>query len=164
MMAEPNSNLIQNQHKNYELKPCPFCGGEAKLVNIKVKTGLYSSGGTFYVHCKVCSITTQPRQKAEDVVKVWNTRIPKERGGGEVSRQHHYMKILPEYYIAVDKGIKTFEIRFNDRNYKVGDILHLQEFCGGQYTSRELTREICYMIDNPDYCKEGFVVLGIKDI
>ena len=79
-----------------------------------------------------------------------------------MSRQHHYVKILPEYYIAVDKGIKTFEIRFNDRNYKVGDILHLQEFCGGQYTSRELTREICYMIDDPNYCKEGFVVLGLK--
>jgi hypothetical protein len=81
-----------------------------------------------------------------------------------VSRKHHYVKILPEYYIAIEQGIKTFEIRFNDRNYKVGDILHLQEFCGGKYTSRELTKEICYMIDNPDYCKEGFVVLGIKDI
>lgn len=81
-----------------------------------------------------------------------------------MSRQHHYVKILPKYYIAVDKGIKTFEIRFNDRNYKVGDILHLQEFCGGQYTSRELTKEICYIIDSPDYCKEGFVVLGIKNI
>ena len=79
-----------------------------------------------------------------------------------MSRQHHYIKILPEYYIAVDKGIKTFEIRFNDRNYKVGDILHLQEFCGGQYTSRELQREISYMIDDPNYCKEGFVVLGLN--
>ena len=85
-------------------------------------------------------------------------------GGERMSRQHHYVKILPEYYIAVDNGTKTFEIRFNDRNYKVGDILHLQEFCGGQYTSRELTKEICYMIDSPDYCKEGFVVLGIKDM
>ena len=85
-------------------------------------------------------------------------------GGKRMSRQHHYVKILPEYYIAVDNGTKTFEIRFNDRNYKVGDILHLQEFCGGQYTSRELTKEICYMIDSPDYCKEGFVVLGIRDM
>ena len=85
-------------------------------------------------------------------------------GGERMSRQHHYVKILPEYYIAVDNGTKTFEIRFNDRNYKVGDILHLQEFCGGQYTSRELTKEICYMIDSPDYCKDGFVVLGIRDM
>ena len=79
-----------------------------------------------------------------------------------MSRQHHYLKILPECYIAVDKGIKTFEIRFNDRNYKVGDILYLQEFCGGEYTGREIIKEVCYVVDNPEYCKEGFAVLGIK--
>lgn len=79
-----------------------------------------------------------------------------------MSRQHHYVKILPEYYMAVESGIKTFEIRFNDRNYKVGDILHLQEFCGGEYTGRVIEKEICYIIDSPEYCKEGFVVLGLK--
>lgn len=79
-----------------------------------------------------------------------------------MSRQHHYVKILPKYYLDVEKGIKTFEIRFNDRNYKVGDILHLQEFCGGEYTGREIEKEICYMINDHVYCKEGFVVLGLK--
>ncbi len=79
-----------------------------------------------------------------------------------MSRQHHYVKILPKYYMDVEKGIKTFEIRFNDRGYKVGDFLHLQEFCGGEYTGRTIDREICYMIDSPEYCKEGFVVLGLK--
>ena len=71
---------------------------------------------------------------------------------------------MPKYFLAVEKGIKTFEIRFNDRNFKVGDVLHLQEYCGGEYTSREIAKEVCYMIDNPEYCKEGFVVLGIKDL
>lgn len=81
-----------------------------------------------------------------------------------MSRQHHHVKILPEYYNAVDKGIKTFEIRFNDRNYKIGDILYLHEFCDGQITGRVLIQEICYIIDSKDYCKEGFVVLGIRNI
>lgn len=81
-----------------------------------------------------------------------------------VDRKHHFVKILPEYYIAVDTGEKTFEVRFNDRNYKVGDILHLQEFCGGAYTGRVIEKEVCYMVDNPKFCKEGFVVLGLKDI
>lgn len=77
-------------------------------------------------------------------------------------RQHHYVKILPKYFADVKNGIKTFEIRFNDRGYKVGDILHLQEFFGGEYTGRVIEKEICYMIDSPEYCKEGFVVLGLK--
>ena len=80
-----------------------------------------------------------------------------------MSRQHHYVKILTRYFMDVERGIKTFEIRFNDRNYKVGDFLHLQEFCGGEYTGRVIQKEICYMIDSPEYCKEGFVVLGLKD-
>lgn len=79
-----------------------------------------------------------------------------------MSRQFHYLKILPQYYMAVESGRKTFEIRFNDRGYKVGDILHLQEFCGGEYTGRVVSREVCYIVDDPEYCKEGFVVLGIR--
>ena len=34
--------------------------------------------------------------------------------------QIHDLKILPEYYDAVDKGVKTYELRFDDRNYAVG--------------------------------------------
>lgn len=79
-----------------------------------------------------------------------------------MSRQHHYLKIKPKYYRAVESGIKSFEIRFNDRDFKVGDVLHLQEYCGGEYTGRILVRKVCYMIDDTEYCKDGFVVLGLK--
>ena len=37
-----------------ELKPCPFCGGEAKLYNQKVVGGYDYS----YVQCKKCHIQT----------------------------------------------------------------------------------------------------------
>lgn len=80
-----------------------------------------------------------------------------------MSRQHHYLKILPQYYMAVENGTKTFEVRFNDRGYKVGDILHLQEFVPPEtYTGRELDREVTYVLDDEAYCKEGFVVMGFK--
>ena len=80
------------------------------------------------------------------------------------SRGHHHLKILPKYYMDVECGIKSFEIRFNDRGFKVGDILYLEEYCGGEATGRMLMREVCYMIDDPAYCKEGFVVLGLKGV
>lgn len=80
-----------------------------------------------------------------------------------MSRQHHYLKILPQFYMAVENEEKTFEVRFNDRGYKVGDILYLQEFVPPEtYTGRELRREVTYVLDDPAYCKEGFVVMGIK--
>lgn len=36
----------------------------------------------------------------------------------------HRLKILKQYLIDIAIGIKTFEIRFNDRDYQVGDVLH----------------------------------------
>ena len=79
-----------------------------------------------------------------------------------MSRQHHYLKIKPEYYRAVEKGIKPFEVRYNDRNFHVYDVLHLQEWIGGEYSGREITAEVTYILDDPTFCKEGYVVLGIK--
>lgn len=40
----------------------------------------------------------------------------------------HNLKTLPEFYFAIKRGSKTFEVRENDRDYKVGDILVLHYF------------------------------------
>ena len=40
----------------------------------------------------------------------------------------HNLKIYPTYFADVKSGIKTFEIRRNDRNYKIGDVLNLCEY------------------------------------
>ncbi len=40
---------------------------------------------------------------------------------------NHELKIMPEYFEAVFRWIKPFEIRRNDRGFAVGDILRLWE-------------------------------------
>ncbi|MBQ7340366.1 MAG: DUF3850 domain-containing protein [Clostridia bacterium] len=42
----------------------------------------------------------------------------------------HHVKIAPIHYEEIASGRKNFEIRFNDRNYKVGDIVALEEYLG----------------------------------
>jgi hypothetical protein len=80
-----------------------------------------------------------------------------------MSRQHHYLKTLTTFYQAVENGKKSFEVRFNDRDFQVGDILHLKEFVPpSTYTGREIHKEVIYILDDPNYCKDGFVVLGLK--
>lgn len=79
-----------------------------------------------------------------------------------MSKQHHYIKICPEYYRAIERGEKTFEVRYNDRNYKKYDVLHLQEWLNGEYTGRVIDADVTYILDNPEYCKEGYVVMAIK--
>ncbi|WP_081299346.1 DUF3850 domain-containing protein [Gilliamella sp. Gris1-4] len=39
----------------------------------------------------------------------------------------HELKIKSEYFMDVARCQKKAEIRYNDRNYKVGDILNLYE-------------------------------------
>lgn len=75
----------------------------------------------------------------------------------------HELKTLPEFFCAQLKGVKKFEVRFNDRNYQVGDILVLQEYSQERgYTGKYLHVEITYILNNVDYCKDGFVILGTK--
>jgi hypothetical protein len=53
-----------------------------------------------------------------------------------MSRQHHYLKTETQYWQAVEKGEKKFELRKNDRDYRVGDYLHLEEVVSGIKTGR----------------------------
>lgn len=88
----------------------------------------------------------------------------------------HELKIIPQYFEAVVKGIKTFELRKNDRDYKVGDTLLLKEWNIGEidltgpepivtqeqgYTGREVERKIAYILQGGRYgLHKNFVILA----
>ena len=74
----------------------------------------------------------------------------------------HELKIEKKYCIAMIEGRKTFEIRKNDRGFCVGDFLALNEVFEGAYTGRSVLALVRYIIDEPEYCKDGFVTMGIK--
>lgn len=79
----------------------------------------------------------------------------------------HELKILPEYYRAVIERRKTFEVRKNDRNFKVGDKIRLREFDPDyklKYTGREWYGKITYILKSPIYCKKGYVIMSIKEV
>lgn len=77
----------------------------------------------------------------------------------------HSLKIAPEWFQAVMDGRKTFEIRRNDRDFLVGDVLHLEEYDaaaygdGGGYTGRWVCRRVSFLTDY--HQEHGFVVLGL---
>ena len=73
---------------------------------------------------------------------------------------------MPKYYQAVCKLTKTIEIRKDDADYVVGDILELYEWDGQEYTGYKIIREITYILrDCPEYgLEEGFCILAIQPI
>jgi hypothetical protein len=75
----------------------------------------------------------------------------------------HHLKIWPEYYREVYNHRKTFEVRKADRPYRVGDELLLREWDPVQegYTGNDCARTITYILDDPGYVKEGYIILAI---
>ena len=78
----------------------------------------------------------------------------------------HYLKVECEFYTPLSMHLKNFEVRKNDRNYQVNDILIFREWSADieAYTGFVLCAQISYILDDPRYCKEGYVVLGLKFI
>ena len=79
----------------------------------------------------------------------------------ETTRRTHELKIAPQYFREIANGNKPFEVRRNDREYQVGDILKLREY-DGDYSGQEISAKVTYILDDPAYCKDGYVVMGIK--
>lgn len=56
----------------------------------------------------------------------------------------HHVKIWPEFFEAIAKGLKTFEYRLNDRDYRKGDGLVLREWVPETEMVVEHNKEINY--------------------
>lgn len=98
-----------------------------------------------------------PKQYAEPAA--YEAKLEK-----EFAPKVHEVKTLPKYFQPQAEGLKPFEVRHNDRGYQVGDILRQKEWTQESgYTGRTLDMEIIYVLDDSAYCKEGFVVLGLRE-
>ncbi len=61
----------------------------------------------------------------------------------------HELKIIPKYFQPLLERTKNFEIRYNDRDFKVGDYLRLKEYDyekSIRYTGRELVVIVTYIL------------------
>ena len=88
--------------------------------------------------------------------------------------KRHNLKILPQYFEAQVDGLKSFELRKNDRKFKVGDEIKLNEISskiGDNYkpTGRACLVLITYILHSdhgnefeglePGYCILGTVLI-----
>lgn len=78
-----------------------------------------------------------------------------------------YLKTLPEYFRAILSGEKNFEIRKNDRNFQVGDVLVLLEYdiSKKEYTDRIISKKITYILPGGQFgVEEDYCIMGLKNI
>ena len=75
----------------------------------------------------------------------------------------HELKIYPEFFSAVVTGVKRAELRKNDRDYRVGDKLHLMETPRGSChsTGEYINATITHIADVNEWMP-GYVLLSIE--
>lgn len=85
----------------------------------------------------------------------------------------HALKTEHELFEDVISGKKPFEVRKNDRDFKVGDFLALNEISINEeapfpvssiptHTGRCCLVEVTYILEDTRFAKEGYATLGIR--
>jgi hypothetical protein len=84
----------------------------------------------------------------------------------------HKLKCWPQYYDAIERGEKPFEVRRDDRGFQKGDVLLLQrtrsespyyvDYDGYGKVKKEMRRTITYILTGGQFgIEHGYVVLGL---
>lgn len=80
----------------------------------------------------------------------------------------HHLKTINPYFQQVWSGKKKAELRFNDRNFQVGNTIVLQEYLDGsmEFSGREIVGTITNILENaPQFgLKEGFCLISFAII
>lgn len=88
----------------------------------------------------------------------------------------HELKILPQYFSEVKSEKKSFELRKNDRDYKVGDVLILKEFNPNEeyeteedgvysnFSGEKVLRQVIYVLEGIEGLNSDYAILGIKPV
>jgi hypothetical protein len=74
----------------------------------------------------------------------------------------HEMKTWPIFFRQVKAGRKSFEVRRNDRDFHVGDVLILQEYdpAAKTYTGDFVARGVTYLMEGMGL-EPGYVAMAI---
>ena len=78
----------------------------------------------------------------------------------------HNLKTWIEPFEAIEEGIKSFEYRKNDREFKAGDTLFLDQWnqYKKEYTGRCLKMKITYILTDGFGIPDGYCIMSIKPI
>ena len=75
----------------------------------------------------------------------------------------HELKTWPEYFEPVFRRQKTAELRRNDRQYNVGDVLYLREWepLSAAYTGRDCYRVVTHIVRGGEWLAPGYCMLSV---
>lgn len=78
----------------------------------------------------------------------------------------HTLKCWPKPFEALCANHKMFEFRKNDRDYAVGDILHLEKYdpIPGVYVGDHIFRRVIYIMRQGFGIPDGYCVMSLRNL
>jgi ASC-1-like (ASCH) protein len=78
----------------------------------------------------------------------------------------HRLKTLTQYFENVQNGRKSAELRLNDRDYQVGDILVLEGYDANDklYVGGSVTKQITHILSGCRGLEPGYCVLSLDEV
>ena len=75
----------------------------------------------------------------------------------------HNLKTVQPYYSDSESGVKTFEIRLDDRGYEVGDLLYLYEWDAEnkRATGAWHMKKVKYILRGAPFLPDGYVCMAV---
>ena len=163
---EEDSDEYEDAHPESITSLCYSC---ARYESCNVKTGTCRSCDRYLNRAETQKTAEQRYNEEQEKIDRETARKLKEQEEAvktlpsEKEKKVHSVKIGKEFFEDVKNNIKTFELRKNDRNYKVGEILELHEYEAGEETGRTCRKLITYMLKEFTGLQDGYCILGIKD-
>lgn len=107
-------------------------------------------------------VDTVEEQKTEcvEIPQTNKVEVPETK----TDERRHRLKLAKMFFDAVDTGKKSFELRKNDRNYQIGDILELHEMNDGAETGRVTKKQVVYILEGFKGLEEGYCILGLDEV
>ena len=100
-----------------ELRPCPFCGGEAELTGFNAPE--------YWVWCPNCKASADAHTCSDAAIKAWNTRA---------TRTCHIVRNSRKYVLS--DGTELFDDGCSECNEYVGDGDNYCSGCGAKVVKR----------------------------
>ena len=124
-----------------ELKPCPFCGGEAT-----VESGYSRQNEYIYIQCCTCLIETQPAGDPRTAIAAWNRRSaePSEEQKQDIAAQARYQD---KHILHLQEKIADAETRYHALLDEVRIKRNYLEGVSGKMVTLEIAAMLTRIID-----------------
>lgn len=166
--TEEDTDEYEDAHPESITSLCYSC---TRYESCNVKTGTCRSCDRYLNRAEAQKTAEQRYNEEQEKIDRETARKLKEQEEAEriktlpseKEKKVHSVKIGKEFFEDVKNNVKTFELRKNDRNYKVGEILELHEYEAGEETGRTCRKLITYMLKEFTGLQDNYCILGLKD-